>query len=128
MKDFIETLDSFGLIQSVCAPTHERSHILDLVLSSGLEIIDLTVDDVLISDHFPVLFSIPCHDSTGSYHASARCTRFITSSTAALFTKMFNEHAPLYPTSANTNDMLHSFQSSHLDILDSVPRPPNQAL
>lgn len=39
-------------------PSHECSHILNLVLSNDLKITDLFADAVHISDHFPVMFCL----------------------------------------------------------------------
>ncbi len=36
VKEFLSLIDSFNLTQSVTGPTHEKGHILDLVLSYGL--------------------------------------------------------------------------------------------
>lgn len=56
VKDFLDLVESFNLIQSVNGPTQERGHTLDLVLSSGLSVLNLEVGDAVFSDHMPVLF------------------------------------------------------------------------
>lgn len=38
--------------------THEHGHTLDLVLSCGLQVVNLEVCEVFFSDHIPVLFEI----------------------------------------------------------------------
>ncbi|MGH0168096.1 UNVERIFIED_CONTAM: hypothetical protein FKN15_053929 [Acipenser sinensis] len=43
-------LDCLGLSQSVNVPTHTRGHILDLLITRGLDISNLSISD--ISDHF----------------------------------------------------------------------------
>ncbi|XP_070397940.1 uncharacterized protein [Nothobranchius furzeri] len=57
VKEFLDILDSFDLQQLVKDPTLEHSHTLDLVLSFGLCVSDLFVDQVCISDHFPIIFN-----------------------------------------------------------------------
>lgn len=51
--DFIKLLDSFDLTQYVKQPTHDKGHMLDLVLSHH----GCCVDD--INDHNAVLFQVP---------------------------------------------------------------------
>lgn len=55
-NEFKGLLDSFGLTQSVNAPTHEHGHTLDLVISLGLSISLRDIVDTVISDHLPVVF------------------------------------------------------------------------
>lgn len=57
-KDFLDLVDSFDLIQYVSAPTQERGHTLDLVLSHALPIVNLKFCDAVFSDHMPLLFEI----------------------------------------------------------------------
>lgn len=65
VKDFLNILDSFNLTQSVNSPTHNKGHVLDLVLSYGLNLSITDISDACISDHMPVLFtvSLPCSQS-----------------------------------------------------------------
>lgn len=58
MRDFTSLIDSFGLHQSVDAPTHNSSHILGIVLLHGVNIMDQYVYVVPISNHFPVCFDL----------------------------------------------------------------------
>lgn len=63
VKDLLNCIDSFNLIQSVIGSTHEHGHMLDLVLSCGLPVSNFEISEVSFSDHMPVLFdfSIPCY-------------------------------------------------------------------
>uniref|UniRef100_A0A8C6VRF7 Reverse transcriptase domain-containing protein n=1 Tax=Nothobranchius furzeri TaxID=105023 RepID=A0A8C6VRF7_NOTFU len=85
VKEFLDILDSFDLQQLVKDPTHERSHTLDLVLSFGLCASDLFVDQVCISDHFPIIFNISNLASLPTRHQAKHCARcFATSSSVML--------------------------------------------
>lgn len=55
-KELLNILDNFGLNQHVTEPTHNRGHILDLIISKGLDISDVMVTDVALSDHHCVFF------------------------------------------------------------------------
>jgi len=58
-KEFLSLIDSFDLVQFVNAPTHIQGHTLDLVLSHGLTVSDLVIEDHVISDHKPIVFRVP---------------------------------------------------------------------
>lgn len=62
MKDFLNLIDSFNLVQSVRGPTEERGHTLDLVLSCGLQLYDIQICMLNFSDHMLVIIqiSVPC--------------------------------------------------------------------
>ena len=55
-NEFKHLLDSFGLTQSVNAPTHEHGHTLDLIISHGLSVSLGEIVDTAISDHLPIVF------------------------------------------------------------------------
>lgn len=56
--EFLFMTETFNFKQHVSDPSHNRGHILDLVLSTGLDIEQLMVEDVLISDHYCVSFNL----------------------------------------------------------------------
>lgn len=87
IKDFLNVIDSFNLVQFVTDPTHEHGHTLDLVLSCGLQICNLEICESSFSDHMPVLFeiSLPYFKPSGP----ARRCRVFNSSTAAEFSTVF---------------------------------------
>ena len=63
VTDFLNLIESFNLVQCVKDPTHEKGHILDLVLSYDLSVsVNEICESACIFDHLPVLFtvSIPC--------------------------------------------------------------------
>ncbi|KAJ8359885.1 hypothetical protein SKAU_G00164100, partial [Synaphobranchus kaupii] len=57
---FASIIDSVGFKQNVCGPTHYHSHTLDLVLSYGINVINLTIapHNPVLSDHFLITFEI----------------------------------------------------------------------
>uniref|UniRef100_A0A3Q2P679 Reverse transcriptase domain-containing protein n=1 Tax=Fundulus heteroclitus TaxID=8078 RepID=A0A3Q2P679_FUNHE len=55
-KELCDTLRNFNLTQNVKQPTHKQGHILDLIITKGLNISQVNVTDVALSDHFSVTF------------------------------------------------------------------------
>ena len=55
-KELCCVLDNFGLSQHVKEKTHNKGHCLDLVISKGLNISNVVVMDVALSDHSCVFF------------------------------------------------------------------------
>ena len=57
-KDFTSCLESFGCHQHTSFPTHSKGHILDLICCSGVTPFDLTADELPITDHFLLTFTV----------------------------------------------------------------------
>ncbi|KAJ0061934.1 hypothetical protein NL108_014510 [Boleophthalmus pectinirostris] len=55
-KELSVVLETFGLTQYVSEPTHNRGHTLDLLITKGVNISNVNVVDVALSDHFCVFF------------------------------------------------------------------------
>ncbi|MGH0125269.1 UNVERIFIED_CONTAM: hypothetical protein FKN15_034727 [Acipenser sinensis] len=51
-------LDCLGLSQSVNVPTHTRGHTLDLLITKGLDISNLSISDISLPDHFFITVNI----------------------------------------------------------------------
>ena len=49
-------LDSFGLTQHIQEPTHQQGNTLDLLMTSGLDIENVSVKQMPISDHYCVFY------------------------------------------------------------------------
>ena len=50
----------FKLKQWVTVPTHKSNHILDLVITSEMDIFNINVTDIDLSDHFLIEFKTHC--------------------------------------------------------------------
>uniref|UniRef100_A0A3B4X257 Reverse transcriptase domain-containing protein n=1 Tax=Seriola lalandi dorsalis TaxID=1841481 RepID=A0A3B4X257_SERLL len=122
VKDFLNLIDSFNLVQSVCGPTKEHGHTLDLVLSYGLPVFNLEICDALFSEHMPVLFDVVVAGNTVKPRAAAaRCCRVINPSTAGQFSAVFNQSCVVPESMYNDTDELSSwFRSSCQIVLDTV--------
>ncbi|KAE8278033.1 hypothetical protein D5F01_LYC23909 [Larimichthys crocea] len=57
-KDFTSCLESFGCQQHITFPTHSKGHILDLICCSGVTPSDLTANELPITDHFLISFTV----------------------------------------------------------------------
>ena len=76
-------------MQNVSGPTHKKGHTLDLVLSYGLPILNLVIDDHVFSDHNPIRFELALSSSALSSTPRARTRRTFTPHTAARFSDAF---------------------------------------
>ena len=78
---FCELIFDLNLCQLVGDPTHVKGNILDLVLTNDFHFVsELTVDydnkSSLVSDHFPIYFSITSHQSIYSSSKSISIFNF----------------------------------------------------
>ncbi len=78
-KDFVNVLESFNLTQSVSEPTHQRGHVLDLVLSYGLSLSINEIRVLPVLDHSVILFDILAPLSVGKTAgwSTTRTSRYI---------------------------------------------------
>ena len=109
MRDFLNIIDSFNLVQSVIGPTHKRSHTLDLVLSYGLPVLNLEVCDTFFSDHMPVVFEAAACCRTVKPHAAACRFRVINPSTAAHFSAVFTQNCGIPESVCEDTEALNSW-------------------
>ena len=125
VNEFLSLVDSFNLVQSVMAPTHQKGHILDLVLSSGFSVSNVNIVDTGVSDHFMILFESALFCPTPPSPSSYSLVRAINSTTASHFSNSFMlslSPAVLDSLSSctDTEDLLTLFNTSCLATLDSV--------
>jgi len=90
-KEFLSLIDSFDLVQFVNTPTHIQGHTLDLVLSHGLTVSDLVIEDHVFSDHKPIVFRVPTAFHITRPTKAIRWSRKITSTTSSEFSAVFND-------------------------------------
>ena len=62
VKEFCHVLDSLGFMQHINQSTHVLGHTLDLILSHGLSIDNVNVEDAYLSDHKPIVFNVNISD------------------------------------------------------------------
>ena len=99
-------MDSFNLMQSVTAPTHQKGHTLDLVLSSGCTVSNIEIRDVGVSDHFMILFDSMICCSPVSPPKPYSSARAINSTTATTFSNTFMlSHAPISASISSGSDI-----------------------
>uniref|UniRef100_A0A3B3HFB5 Reverse transcriptase domain-containing protein n=1 Tax=Oryzias latipes TaxID=8090 RepID=A0A3B3HFB5_ORYLA len=115
-KELNAVLKTFGLIQHVSCPTHSRGHTLDLLITRGVTIYNVSVVDVALSDHFCVFFDLSVAPKPPPGPAVVQ-RRQINESTRAQFVEMIN---PENVSGANVDEMLNSVTSSILNVLDAI--------
>ncbi len=71
-KEIITALNTFDLIRHVHGPTHNRGQTLDLLISRGLNISSIVINDVALSDHFCIFFDRLISVTTESRSVSVR--------------------------------------------------------
>ena len=55
-SDFLNVTESFNFCQHVSGPTHNKGNTLDLVFTIGLNISNVCIEELSVSDHKAVLF------------------------------------------------------------------------
>ena len=121
VKDFLNLIDSFNLVQCVSGPTHEHGHTLDLILTGGLSVSNIEIEDNIFSDHRPVIFNVSFLCPVFNARASTRRCRVFNSRSAGQFSEAFNQLCiPPSFSSMDTEEISSWFNSSCQGILDSI--------
>ena len=116
-KELFCTLDSFGLSQHVSEPTHNRGHILDVILSKGLNIHKVQVRDVVLSDHCCVFFESFISVNT-SHQREVIKKRCITENTSEMFNQLFSSTETL--PCGSVSELVNNFNSKMLNVIDTI--------
>lgn len=109
-------LESFGLNQHVKEPTHSHGHTLDLIISRDVQM-DINVLNCALSDHYLVFFSFSLACVPTVAGSTVVQKRHINDTTRAQFVEMIS-FGNLSCT--NVDDMLDSYTSSVLGVLDTI--------
>jgi len=116
-REFLNLIESFDLVQWVTGPTHQQGHTLDLILTHGLSVSDITISNANFSDHMPVLFSVPYSGQTLNNQSMRRMSRNFTTSSIEEFKVAFNE----VWNSSETGSTLHNLDvDEHLSYFNST--------
>lgn len=119
-KDFISCLDSFGFLQHITFPTHSKSHTLDLICCSGVTPINITADELPITDHFLISFTV---ELTLSIIKTPRHITFrnIKNINLATLTTIIDSSAILDINDFSTpDDLVFHYNTGLLNILNSL--------
>ncbi len=105
--------------------THTYGHTLDLILSLGLSVSDIIIDDLLVADHNPVLFTVFPRCQPKKACAIKRLARSIKPTTYVDFNETFmvslqNVKIYLLSPHLSVEEAVNSFNSVCLDTLDQV--------
>lgn len=65
-------LENFGLSKVLTDSTHNKRHILDVIISTGLLISEVVVTDVALSDHYCVFFKMTISADTSTIKTEVR--------------------------------------------------------
>ena len=118
-KELSVLLDVFGLQQHVKHPTHNRGHILDLIITKGLNIFNVTVTDIALSDHFCIFFDMSTSPVIQNI-SETTTKRHINEKTNALFMEAISLAPTTTSNSTSVNDLLHDFNSKITKAIDAI--------
>ncbi len=90
-KDFLDLIVSFNFVQHVQGPTHEKGHTLDLILSLGLSVGDIEIQNSVFSDHIFILIRIFTSCVTQIICPPAHQVRYVTTAAIKRFKTLFFE-------------------------------------
>uniref|UniRef100_A0A4W6D5N5 Reverse transcriptase domain-containing protein n=1 Tax=Lates calcarifer TaxID=8187 RepID=A0A4W6D5N5_LATCA len=119
---FLALIDTFGFTQSVHEPTHCGGNTLDLILSRGIEVSNLTISPVtsVISDHFLIKFdaTLVCPPKIVSNISS---TRHIGPATLTVLSEQLPEVlAPFTTAIGSVDNCTRNLNKTLSSLLDSV--------
>lgn len=125
VKDFLHLIESFNFTQFVSSPTHKLGHTLDLILSLGVPVLNIDIEDACFSDHNPVIFNISVFSSSLNCKPLGRYVRSIKPSTASEFSNAYTTLTSVLRTSGSLsfglglNDIVPMFNSICNEIMDT---------
>ena len=115
-KALDDILDTFGLLQHVNVPTHNRGHTLDLVISKDVDISCVEVKDLALSDHFCVFFNLKIIPHGRVTPVSVK-KRYINENTSAQFMAAMTTSRSV---SESVAELLDDFNKKILNAMDAV--------
>ena len=118
--DFLNLTESFNFTQHVSGPTHNKGNTLDLVFSIGLKVTNVSTEELLVSDHKCVLFSV-FSDIDFVPERRVIHSRVVNSTAVNNFiTRFINDDNVLVSTGNDVNYLVNSFNMRCASILDDV--------
>ena len=125
VSEFCHVMESFGLLQHINQATHVHGHTLDLILSHGFSIDNISIEDASFSDHMPIVFNVQLLNSLSTARSSGHYSRHINSFTANKFSECYLENAITASIAAHDpcfspNELISLFNTSCSAILETV--------
>ena len=97
--------------------THCKGHTLDLVITKGHNVSDLSLTDPSLSDHFRVFFNISFIPDIQTKSNTVK-KRYFNEDSNVLFKKALSLLPPLNPCSAD--DLVENFNLKFLKVMDVI--------
>ncbi|KAK5851958.1 hypothetical protein PBY51_023469 [Eleginops maclovinus] len=121
-SDFLSLLDCFSIAQHVHVPTHTKGHTLDLVCSTGITPCHLQCDDLAISDHLAISFSVsvPLPSQPSKRTITFRKTKQVCTS---LLSSTLVTHLATPPLNTTVDGLVEHYNTALSLSLDSVAPP-----
>lgn len=124
-QDFLSLIDSFDFVQWVSGPTHVQGHTLDLILSRGLSVLNIKIGEPGLSDHMPILFSVPFDGNTEGHSPPPHWTRIFTECSGNEFCSKYVQLGAIQVTNfsichLDADEHLSFFNTTCFNILNSI--------
>lgn len=118
-------LDTFDFLQWVSGPTQVQGHTLDLILSRGLTVLDIIINDGGLSYHVPILFSMPLDGKPQKHSPLPHWTRIIADRSSDEFSSMYvhlsaNQDMISSTYHLGADEHLRLFNANCSNILNSI--------
>lgn len=125
VTEYCNTLDCFGFIQNVNQATHILGHTLDHIMSYGILVDAVQVENASFSDHIPIVLNVSLGSSAVFNNPIGSYLHFITPLTVLQFSESFTDIAAetailsAAEFSCGTDQLISLFYTFCFNILDS---------
>ena len=117
--ELLNLLDSFNLTQHITDPTHRLGNTLDLVITTGLNINNVSVTDLPLSDHHYILFDVTSLTNiTNTTNKFLVKKRYLDDEAVEKFSEEITLYKPNHECSLNV--MVENLNDALSTVLDSV--------
>lgn len=116
--ELINLLDSFGLTQHITDSTHQRGNTLDLVITAGVNINNVSITESPLSDHH-CIFLDTVFTTTTTKKGTTTYKRLLDDKAQSKFSDIIRLYKPQNPNSS-LNEMVESLNVALSSALDTV--------
>lgn len=119
--DFMSRMESFNFTQHVVGPTHNRGHTLDLVFTLGLCPSSTSVEELFLSDHKCISFTVPLYFKDDKPRRIIK-SRILNNDSVVKFSDAFTVLGKqlLQSTNTDANNLTNCFNKLCLKVLEEV--------
>ena len=119
-KEIFTLTEAFNFEQHVSKPTHRKDHILHSVFTLGLDISNVSVQDIHLSDHCLVLFDMHFSPEPKPLEVRSQRCGLISANTADSFSAIFDPLLFMDWCGLDVDNFIHCFTNHCVKIVDQV--------